>query len=283
VRDLTRRVDWRVGREMVSFAWPGIVGGLAFYTLGLADRFVVKHYHGVADTGLYGVAFRYAQVVALAVLAFRMGWTPWHYPWLRSGRHPEMVARGATYFLAGIGFLAVAVSAWILPVFHLLMPERYWDATPAVAPLTLAAAATGAYTVFSVGFGVTKRMRLLPPLAVCGAAAAIGFYFLLVPPFSFVGAAWATVAAGTFLALLVLAVSQRIYPVPWDWRRIGAAVALTVGLALASLGIDAWLALPVSIPARLGVTAAYPLALLAAGYFPAADLAAVRARLRRRR
>src|SRR5919109_1466517 len=53
-RDLTRSVDWNVGREMVSFAWPGILGGLAFYTLNLVDRFFVQHYHGTAANGLYG-------------------------------------------------------------------------------------------------------------------------------------------------------------------------------------------------------------------------------------
>jgi O-antigen/teichoic acid export membrane protein len=282
VRDLTRRIDWQVAREMISFAWPGIVGGLAFYVLGLLDRFFVNHYHGRADTGLYGVAFRYSQVVLVAVLAFRMGWAPWHYPWLRSGRHPEMVARGAAYFLFGVSFLAVLLSAWILPVFHLLMPERYWDATRAIAPLSLAAIATGAYTVFHVGFNVTKRMRLLPPLALCGAAFAVGLYFLLIPPFSFVGAAWATVAALWGLALLVLAVAQRIYPVPWDWRRIVSAVGLAFALGLACLAVDAWLPLAASIPVRVAVTAAYPLALFATGFFPRADLEAARRRLRRR-
>ncbi len=274
VPDLTRRIDWRVGREMLSFAWPGIIGGLAFYALGLLDRFFVKHYHGLADAGLYGVAFRYSQVVLVAVLAFRMGWGPWHYPWLRSGRHPQMVARGTLYYFFATGFLAVLVSAWMLPVFHLLMPEQYWDAVPAIAPLSLAAVATGAYTIFHVGFNVTKRMRLVPLLAVCGAGLAVGLYFLLIPPFSFVGAAWATAAAFTGLSLLVLAVSNRIYPVPWDWRRMGLAIGLTVGGALLSLGVDAWLSVPVSIPVRLAITAAYPLLLYALGFFPPGDLAA---------
>ncbi len=281
VRDLTLRVDWRVGREMLSFAWPGIIGGAAFYALNLLDRFIVKHYHGLADAGLYGVAFRYSQVVVVAVLAFRMGWTPWHYPWLRSGRHPQMVARGGTYYFLATGFLAVLVSAWILPVFHLLMPERYWDATQAVAPLSLAAVATGAYTVFAVGLNVTKRMRLLPPLALVSAAIAVGLYFLLIPPYSFVGAAWATVASVTALALMVLVVATLIYPVPWDWLRITGATALTVALCLASLGTDAWLSIGISIPIRLAITLAFPLVLLLTGLFPRADLAAVRVRLGR--
>jgi O-antigen/teichoic acid export membrane protein len=272
VFDLTRKIDWRVGLEMIHFAWPGIIGGLAFYSMNLFDRFFVKHYHGLADTGLYGVAFRYSQVVVVAVLAFRMGWTPWHYPWLKSGRHPEMVARGAAYYFFATGFLAVLVAAWILPVFHLLMPERYWDATRAVAPLSLAAAATGAYTVFAVGLNVTKRMRLLPPLAVCGAALAIGLYFLLIPPFSFVGAAWATYAAVVGLALLVVTVSNRIYPIPWDWWRILAVAGGATGLCLAALAVDAWLPIGASIPVRLAITLAFPGALLLLGFFPKRDL-----------
>ena len=283
VRDLTFRVNWHVAREMLSFAWPGIIGGAAFYALNLLDRFFVKHYHGLADSGLYGVAFRYSQVVVVAVLAFRMGWTPWHYPWLRSGRHPQMVARGGTYYFLATGFLAVVISAWILPVFHVLMPERYWDATRAVAPLSLAAVATGAYTVFAVGLNVTKRMRLLPPLAVVSAAIAVGLYFLLIPPYSFVGAAWATVASVTALALMVLVVAHRIYPVPWDWPRIAGTTALTVALCLASLAIDAWISIGVSIPIRLAITLAFPLALVLTGLFPRRDLVALRARLRRRR
>jgi O-antigen/teichoic acid export membrane protein len=280
-RDLTRHVSWKTGREMIAFAWPGIAGGLAFYSLNLLDRFFVKHYHGLDDNGLYGAAFRYSQVVLVGVLAFRMGWTQWHYSWLHSGRHPQMVARGANYYFFGAGFLAVLVSAWILPLFHLVMPARYWPATEAVAPLALAAVATGAYTLFAVGLNVTKRMRLLPPLAAAGAALAVGLYFLLIPPFSFVGAGWATAGALWSLAFLVLAVSNRIYPVPWEWKRIGSAAALGLGLCLASLAVDAWLGVAISVPARIGITLAYPLALLASGFFPPEDLATARRLIRR--
>jgi len=125
VRDLVRGLDWTVGREMISFGWPTIVSAFAFYALNLLDRFFVKYYHGAAETGLYGVAFRYSQIVLFGVFAFRMGWPQWHYSWLNTERHPEMVARGANWFFGAIGFLVVLVSAWILPLFHLLMPVRY--------------------------------------------------------------------------------------------------------------------------------------------------------------
>ena len=279
VPELTRQLDWRVAREMVSFAWPGIIGGLGFYVINLIDRFIIKHYHGLGDSGLYGVAFRYSQVVVVAVLAFRMGWAPWHFPWLGSGRHPAVVARGASYYFFAVCWLAVVVSAWILPIFQLLMPERYWPATRAVAPLALAATAMGAWTIFGVGLMVTKRMRRQAPLVVVGAGVAVGLYFLLIPPFSFVGAAWASAASLWFLALLVLAASQRFYPVPWDWARIGGAVGLAYPFALAALALDAWVGMVASLPARLAISLGYPLLLLACGFFPPADRTAAALRL----
>jgi O-antigen/teichoic acid export membrane protein len=281
VGDLIRGVDWKVGREMISFGWPTIVSAFAFYALNLLDRFFIRHYHDAAETGLYGVAFRYSQIVLVGVFAFRMGWPQWHYSWLNTDRHPVMVARGARWFFGALGFLVVLVSAWILPVFHVLMPERYWEATEAVPPLSLAAMATGAYAVTAVGLNVTKRMRLIPPTVIAAAAVAIGLYFLLIPPFGFVGAAWATAGGLWTMALFVGFVSQRIYPVPWDWPRLGLAVGLTLGLALASLTIDAWMPFAASLPVRVGISLAYPAVLLAGGFLSRAERTALTRRLRR--
>lgn len=282
VFDLIRGVDWKIGREMISFSWPTMISAFSFYALGLMDRFFVKHYHGAAETGLYGVAFRYSQIVLVGVFAFRMGWPQWHYSWLNTDRHPEMVAKGARWFFGALGFLVVVVSAWILPLFHVLMPERFWESTRAVPPLSIAALATGAYAVTVVGLNVTKRMRLIPVTALAAAAVAVGLYFVLIPPYGFVGAAWATAGGLWSMALFVGIASQRIYPVPWDWRRLGLAIATTVALALASLAVDAWVPFDVSLPARVGITLAYPAVLLLGGFLSRPERQLISRRLRRR-
>ena len=211
-----------------------------------------------------------------------MGWPQWHYSWLNTDRHPQMVARGASWFFGALGFLVVLVAAWILPLFHLLMPERYWEATEAVAPLCIAAMATGGYAVTAVGLNVTKRMRLIMPTALAAAAVAVGLYFLLIPPFGFVGAAWSTAAGLWSAALFVGIASQRVYPVPWDWHRLGLAIGVTLALALASLAVDAWVPFDASLPVRVGITLAYPAALLLGGFLTAAERKRLWARLRRR-
>jgi len=283
VRDLVPRIPRGLVREMLEFSWPTVLSGIAFYALNFLNRFFVVKYHGTADTGLFGAAFRYSQVVVVGVFAFRMGWSQWHFSWLHTDRHPQMVSRGANYYFFAIGFLVALVSLWILPVFHVVMPERFWDATYAVAPLSLAAAATGAFTVFAVGVNVTKRMRLMLPLSAGSAVLAIALYFLLVPPYSFLGAAWATALAFVAMAIGMLVICQRIYPVPWEWRRIALAVGLTVALCFAALALDAWVPFRASLAVRAVLTLAYPLVLVALGFFPRSDLAAMCDRLPFRR
>jgi O-antigen/teichoic acid export membrane protein len=283
VRDLVPRVPPKLVREMLEFSWPAILSGVAFYALNFLDRFFVAHFHGTADTGLYGAAFRYSQVVVVGVFAFRMGWSQWHFSWLHTERHPQMVARGANYFFFAIGFLVAVVSLWILPVFHLLMPERFWEATYAVPPLALAAAGTGAFTVFAVSVNVTKRMRLLLPLSAVSALLAIGLYFLLIPPYSFLGAAWATAASFAAMATGMAVIGQRIYPVPWEWRSLGLALGVTLALIFAALALNAWVPFYASLLIRAALTLAYPIVLVALGFFPRSDLAAIRDRLRLRR
>ena len=46
----------------------------------------------------------------VGVFAFRMGWSQWHFSWLHTERHPQMVSRGANYFFFAIGFLVALVS-----------------------------------------------------------------------------------------------------------------------------------------------------------------------------
>jgi uncharacterized membrane protein YhfC len=74
------------------------------------------------------------------------------------------------------------------------------------------------------------------------------------------GAAIATVAAYATMAVGMAWWSQRIYPVPYQWRRVITAAAAAVGLAVLGKTID------VGFAGAVALCAAYPLALGALGF-----------------
>jgi len=87
------------------------------------------------------------------------------------------------------------------------------------------------------------------------------------------GAAIATVAAYTVMFAGMAWWAQRIFPCPYQWRRVLTAAA--AGIALAVLGklIDAGLALSV------GLIVAYPLLLLPLGFYLPSERKRLRALL----
>ena len=92
-----------------------------------------------------------------------------------------------------------------------------------------------------------------------GAAAAVNvaLNLILIPPYEMMGAAVATIAAYATMFVGMAWWAQRIYPVPYQWRRVVTAATAGVALAVAGKLLDANLAV------ALALALAYPLALAA--------------------
>jgi O-antigen/teichoic acid export membrane protein len=90
------------------------------------------------------------------------------------------------------------------------------------------------------------------------------------------GAAVATLASYATMFVGMTWWSQRVYPVRFQWRRL--ATAAGTGVALVVLGKLAGGGLPVA----LALSLAYPLVLLALGFYLPAERKAIRAQLARR-
>ena len=106
-----------------------------------------------------------------------------------------------------------------------------------------------------------------------GAAAVVNvtLNLVLIPPYGRMGAAIATVVAYTLLFVAMAWRAHRVFPVPYQWRRVATAALAAVGLTLLGKLLD------VPLGVALLLTAAFPVVLLLLGFY----LPAERRRLRR--
>ena len=102
---------------------------------------------------------------------------------------------------------------------------------------------------------------------ITGAAAVINvtLNLALIPIYGMMGAAIATVAAYTVMFAGMAWWAQRIFPCPYQWRRVLTAAA--VGIALATLGKVVGAGLPLC----LALIVLYPVALLPVGFYLPAE------------
>jgi O-antigen/teichoic acid export membrane protein len=261
-------------REMNRFGTPLVPTALFLWVTNFSDRLFLVWLADVTEVGLYSVGVRIASAMVLLLTAFRLAWPAFAYSIEDEGEARRTYAYVLTYL--------VLVATWVATALALLSPWIVdWIAAPAfeessrvVGPLAFAAVAFGAYIVVAIGVGRARRTQF--NWVVTGAAAAvnIALNLLLIPPYGMMGAAVATVAAYMTIFVGMAWWSQRIYPVPYQWRRVTTAAG--AGIALAAVGKLAGGGLPVAFLLVL----AYPLALFLLGFYLPAERKAIGARLR---
>jgi O-antigen/teichoic acid export membrane protein len=262
-------------REMNHFGVPLVPTALFLWVTNFSDRLFLVKLADTEEVGLYSVGVRIASAMVLLLTAFRLAWPAFAY-----SIDDEREARRTYAFV--LTYL-VALTTWVATGLALLSPWIVdWIAAPdfaessrVVGPLAFSTVAFAAYIAVAIGVGRAKRTQF--NWVVTGAAAVvnIALNLLLIPPYGMMGAAIATVAAYSTMFVGMVWWSQRIYPVPYQWRRVVTAAA--AGLALVAVGKLTDAGLAVALPLAL----VYPLVLLPLGFYLPAERKAIGARLRR--
>ena len=221
------RPDWASVRGLLGFAVPFLPASICFFVLQNGDRFVLQRLHGNAEVATYSLGYKIAQAVGTFSLApLYMVWGSHLYAVARTPDAPVVFGRAFTRILATFLFVALGVSVFDVEAVALLGGGAYESAVLVVAPVLLASFFQSAASLMDAAFYVRHRTgaKLLVTLAATILMAAL--YAWWIPAYAGMGAAYATLAGFAFLACCTLVVTQRLFPVVYEWRRVGAAVLL---------------------------------------------------------
>jgi O-antigen/teichoic acid export membrane protein len=258
-------------RGMQRFGLPLVPAALALIAINFSDRFFLVRLADLNEVGLYEIGVRIASAMVLLLTAFRTAWPAFAY-----SIEDEDEARGTYAFV--LTYLVV-VASWVAAALALLSPwlvrllttPEFYEGSRVVGPLAFAFAVYAGYIVVSIGVGRARRTQFNWVVTGLAALVNIGLNLALIPAYGMMGAAVATVVAYAVLFVAMAWYSQRIYPVPYQWRRVGTALGAALGLTVVGK------ALGVPLAVAIALAAAYPLVLLPLGFY----LPAERARLRR--
>ena len=170
-----------------------------------------------------------------------------------------------TWFAALLAFGVIGLwleSRWIV---RLLAAPDFFSSHRAVGLLATGIALYALYLAMVVILGRTGRTEFSFPATIAAVATNVALNLALVPSLDIVGAGLALVASYVVVLVLMYAFTQRLFPVPYEWRRL----ALVVLSAAALIGAGEAL-LPTSgfigLASRTVLWLVYPAALLAMGF-----------------
>jgi O-antigen/teichoic acid export membrane protein len=262
--------DGALLREMNRFGMPLVPSGLFLWVLNFSDRFFLVKLSGAREVGLYSVGVRFASAIILLLAAFRTAWPAFAYSIDDDREAARTYAFVLTYLVAITSWLSLALGVLAPWLVQLLTTESFYDAERVVAPLSFAAVAFGGYIVVVVGIARVRKTR--SNWIITGAAAAlnVSLNLLLIPEYGMMGAAAATVGAYGALFVGMAWKAQRVFPVPYQWRRVATALGAAIALCIVGRVLD----LPLGL--AIALVAAYPVVLLPLGFYLPEELRRMR-------
>lgn len=217
-------------KSLLRFGLPLLPNGLAYLVIEMIDKFLMRHvFLDEFALGIYSANYKFGTILLVLITAFRTAWQPF---FIKIAHKPEaktVYARVFTYYtLLGVMVITMAtffleyILTFTIPFTSMtLLGKGFWSGIKVIPVVITGYLFFGMYVNFTVGIYILKKTQYMLVFTGIAAIVNIAANFALVPMFGIMGAAWATLISYLVMALSIWAVNQKIFTVPYDYKRVG--------------------------------------------------------------
>ena len=232
------KIDTALLKRMLKYSFPLLILGLAGIVNETMDRILIKNLsstdaeEAMRNVGVYSACFKISVIMNLFIQAFRYAAEPYFFNRYKEKDAKEGYSVVMTYFVIVCTFIFLVTTLYIDYIKY-FASERYHQGLPVVPLLLLAFMMLGIMYNLSIWYKLTGQTKFGAYITVGGAAITLAVNFLLIPRIGIMGAAIAHFT--TYLCMMTASylLGQKYYPVPYQLKKIG----FYIGLSLLLFGI----------------------------------------------
>lgn len=238
ISQLKIQVDKAVLKRLMKFGIPYLPGGIAAMFMQVIDRPIVAHLTDLTTVGIYNANYKLGIFMMLFVSMFQYAWQPFSLQYAKDKEAKELFSKVFTLFTVVGTFILLFLSLFITDIAKFsidgksLIGAAYWSGLSIVPIILCAYLFNGFYINFSAAIYIKEKSSSVPLLMGVGAVTNVAANFLLIPVFNITGAALATLISYGAMAFGFYFVSQKHFPVNYEWRKIGKTFFLLAVIAV---------------------------------------------------
>lgn len=230
--------DKKLWNELIRYAFPLLVVGLAGMVNETADRIMLKYLlpagsDVMAETGIYGACYKISIIMTIFIQTFRYAAEPFFFSHSKNKGAEQLYADVMKYFVIACAAIFL-VTLLYLDVVKFFVGKNYWEGLPIVPILLLANWFLGIYFNLTVWYKLTNKTGYGAGISIFGALLTIVFNILLIPHLGYYGAAWTTLICYASMMVLSFYQGQKHFPINYDIKKIIGYIVFSIALYLIS-------------------------------------------------
>lgn len=231
-------------KTMMLYGMPLIIAGFAGMINETFDRIMLSWWAPVdsveaakAQVGIYSACYKLSILITLAIQAFRMGAEPFFFKQAKEGNGPRVYARVMKLFVITICVMFLIVSLYLDIWKQFIRNPHMWIGLKVVPILLLANMFLGIYYNLSIWYKLSNRTMAGAWITAIGAVITLIINAVFIPYYSYMACAWATFACYGSMMVISFIWGQRVYPVPYAWKKLVAYMLIVIILYFIQQGM----------------------------------------------
>ena len=253
--------------QMLHFGVPLVPGALANFLVLISDRYFVKFFGSLADTGIYSLSYKFGILPHTFITTpFFNIWSVRRFELMKIEGSQEVMGRIITYFLLVLTFVGLGISVLGKDTLRIMAEPCYWEASKYIPILILAYIIFGLFDHFVMNIMISKKPKYLSYIDMANALVNILLNVILIKAYGLYGAAFATLISYALRVITLYTVSRRLGKIYFEYRR-AMKIVLSGGLCYVFYGFLSIEAAFTSFAIKLTVVMTWPMLLYFVRFF----------------
>lgn len=230
---IERKLSYKLWKEMIMYALPLLIFGLAGIMNETIDRILLKYLlpenEALRQVGIYGACYKISILMMLFTQAYRYAAEPFFFAKAKDRDAKQLYAMLLKYFVIAGSIIFLGTMVYLDIIIHFIN-EKYWVGRDVIPILLMANLFLGVFYNLSIWYKLTNKTSYGAYLSLIGAAITLMLNFYLIPKIGYMGSAWATFACYGSMMVLSYFLGRKYYPVNYNIPRILLYMVLAVVL-----------------------------------------------------
>ncbi len=237
------RISPRLWKQIIIYSLPLTVAGLGGVINETFDRLMLRWWvpgsinFKEEQVGIYNACYKLSILITLFVQAFRMGAEPFFFKQAGAENPQRTYARVMKFFVLVVCIMFLVVTLY-MPVLKYFIASKEWEGLAVVPILLLANMFLGIYYNLSIWYKLSHKTMAGAYITLIGALLTLVINFFFIPYFGYMACAWATFFCYGSMMVISYVWGQKVYRVPYAWKKLVAYIVIAVLLFFVHRGIN---------------------------------------------
>ena len=276
LRNMVFRFETTLLRDILVYCFPLFMSGMALVILKVTDRYSIKVLGNLADVGLYSYGFKLANTLnVFLITSVNFAIQPMIFRMMNDPGNKRFYSKLLTYYTYGTMLFALAMMVFGMEITKLFARRvEYFDAWY-IFPFIIYSIVFGMMKdVATTGLSISKKTKIIAATVIITAVLNLILNIVLIRLWGNQGAALSKMLSMMVFFGLTLYFAQKVYPIPYELKRIAIMLLTAAGIYGISVLFNSWDLIP-RFALKSLLIMAYPFALYLLRFYEPVELESI--------